>query len=134
MPSSSSEGTSGRSGHRVFDVTAIGRNLPPSIRPCSDPIFAIYQSTWPATAAWLAGPAPGNGIWTMSVLVLSLSNSPARYGVVPAPGLAQLNLPGVALAFSISSGSDLIDDCAGTVNTLGDAPTTMIGAKSLNGS
>src|SRR5215217_1500225 len=127
MPSSSRVGTFGRAAQRAFDVTAIGRSCPPSIRPCSDPIFAVYQSTWPATAAWLAGPAPANGIWTILVLVLSLSSSPARYGVVPTPALVQFNLPGLAFAPSSSSGNDLIGDCAGTVNTLGDAPSTMMG-------
>src|SRR5215510_3948236 len=134
MPSSSSVGTSGRVDQRLAEVTAMARSRPSSIRPCSDPMFAVYQSTWAPTAAWLAGPAPANGIWTMSVSVLSLSSSPARYGVVPTPELVQLSLPGLALACSISSGSDLMGDDAGTVNTLGDAPSTMMGSKSLYGS
>src|SRR5262247_3575200 len=134
MPSSSSVGMSGRVDHRFLEVTAIARSLPSSIRPCSDPMFAVYQSTWAPTAAWLAGPAPANGICTMSVLILSLSSSPARYGVVPTPELVQFNLPGLALALAIRSGSDLMGELAGTVNTLGDAPSTMIGSKSLNGS
>ena len=66
--------------------------------------------------------------------VLIFTSSTARWGVVPAPGLAQLSLPGLAFALAIRSGNDLISDCAGTTNTLGDAPMTMTGVKSLNGS
>ena len=66
--------------------------------------------------------------------VRSLRTSPARLGVVPAPGLVQLSLPGLAFALAISSGMVLMSDCAGTTKALGDAPMTITGTKSLYGS
>ena len=70
----------------------------------------------------------------MSRPALIFSNLPASCGVVPTPGLVQFILPGLALACAISSFIDWILDCAGTTKTFGDAPITMIGVKSLNGS
>src|SRR5262249_46583533 len=132
-PLSSKVGTSGSSGQRFIAVTAMARTWPAMICGCSEPRLAVYMSTWPPSAAVSAGPAPVNGMCTILVSVRICSSSPARYGVVPAPGLVQLSLPGLALARAIRSGSDLMSDLAGTVMTFGDAPSTMTGAKSLNG-
>jgi hypothetical protein len=65
--------------------------------------------------------------------VRSLINSPASCGVVPAPGLVQFILPPADFAFSMNSFIDLIGDCAGTTNTLGEAPINISGTKSLSG-
>ena len=54
--------------------------------------------------------------------------------MVPTPELVQFILPSAALAFSMNSFIDWIGDCAGTTNTLGDAPITISGTKSLSGS
>ena len=70
----------------------------------------------------------------MSIPALIFNSSPASCGVVPTPGLVQFILPGLAFACAISSTIVWILDCAGTTKTFGDAPITMIGMKSLNGS
>ena len=82
----------------------------------------------------VAGPAPANGMCCIWMPVRSFNTSPARWGVVPAPGLVQFSLPGFAFALAMNSGMDLISEASGTTNALGEAPITMIGTKSLNGS
>ena len=88
----------------------------------------------PASTALVAGPAPGNGMCCILMPVRSLISSPASCGVVPAPGLVQLNLSGLAFAFSMNSFMLLISDFSGTTNTFGEAPSTISGTKSLTGS
>ena len=70
----------------------------------------------------------------ISMPVRSLINSPASCGVVPAPGLVQLNLSGLPFAFSMNSFMLLMSDFSGTTNTFGEAPSTISGTKSLTGS
>ena len=53
---------------------------------------------------------------------------------MPTPELVQFILPPAAFAFSRKSFMLLISDCAGTTNTLGEAPITISGTKSLSGS
>ena len=42
----------------------------------------------PLRTAWMAGPAPENGTWVISIPPTILKSSPERCGVVPIPGLA----------------------------------------------
>ena len=54
--------------------------------------------------------------------------------MVPAPGLAQLSSPGLALARAINSAMELMLSLGVTMIEFGVEPSSVIGAKSLYGS
>ena len=89
---------------------------------------------WPPSVAWIAGPAPVNGTCTRSSLNASLNNSPDRCGVEPTPGPAKEYLPGLSLMSCTSSWIVFAGTDGLTTTTLGDAATSVTGAKSLIGS
>ena len=63
-----------------------------------------------------------------------LNSSPARCGVEPVAGCAKLYLPGLAFTRSVSSFIDFAGKSGLTEITLGEAATSVIGAKSFTGS
>src|SRR5438445_13855575 len=77
-----------------------------------------------------AGALPRYCTWTTSIPAITLNNSPARWLEVPAPGDSTLILPGLALAYAISSGIVLTGSDGCTVTTLGTRRMLATGAMS----
>src|SRR3954453_16367459 len=90
--------------------------------------------TWLPTTAATAGPAPPYGTRTMSAPVAILRSSAPRSGVVPTPGVAILNLPGLLFASATRSCIVFADVEGCTVKTFGDAAALVTGRKLLYGS
>src|SRR4051794_39428472 len=127
-------GTSGSTAARVLAETASGRSLPSLTSGIAGGSDVNVIGVWPATADWIAGPAPLNGTCTRSSPAKSLNNSPERCGVVPVPADAKVYLPGFFLISSISSFTFFaaIEGC--TTSRFGASAATVIGWKSLYGS
>src|SRR4029077_2678501 len=133
-PASTLVGTSGKDGERRVLSTAM---------PCSLPSFMLLiaggsavnaMGVWPPMVELIAKPAPLNGTVTRSSPYFCLSSSPARCGVEPVAGCAKLYLPGLAFTSATSSFMDFAGKSGLTEITLGEAATSVIGAKSFTGS
>src|ERR1700704_6669490 len=89
---------------------------------------------WPPIVELTARAAPLKGTVTRSSPYFCLNSSPARWGVEPVAGCAKLYLPGLAFTRATSSFMDFAEKSGLTELTLGEAATSVIGAKSFNGS
>jgi hypothetical protein len=78
-------GTSGSSGMRVLDVTAIGLIRPARTLGSEPGKLSNSMSTRPPSRSFSAGPAPLYGIWTTSTPAMLFIISPERCNVVPNP-------------------------------------------------
>src|SRR5262249_57147346 len=105
--------------------------------------FMLLAAGGRAVKAWdvsppmvdvIAGAAPVNGTMVRSSPNSSLNSSPLRCGVEPVAGWAKLNLPGLARTSAIRSCTLFAGTAGLTVSTLGDAATSVTGAKSFTGS
>ncbi len=67
----------------------------------------------------------------MSILAVSLNNSPARCGRLPGPEEAKLSFPGWALASAISSPMSFAGTLVATTSISGTVATSVTGVKSL---
>src|SRR6185503_11587814 len=85
----------------------------------------------PASADWIAGPEPPNGMCTRSIFCDSLNSSPDKCGVVPRPAEAKLYLPGLALRNAASSMTVFAGIDGWTLSRFGDTAASVTGAKSL---
>src|SRR5262249_8782576 len=97
-PVSASVGKSGAADVRLAVVTASARNWPCCISDSSGAILLKKTSTRPGMTSWVAGAAPREGTVVISMPAARLNSSPARWGDVPWPGLANLTVPLFALA------------------------------------
>ena len=68
MPASAMVGTSGSADERLAEVTARPRSLPPCTCGAVGGSAVKAIGVWPATADWIAGPAPPNGTLATSSL------------------------------------------------------------------
>ena len=97
-PCSMSVGTSGSTRERVSPVTASPRTLPASMSCLAWTGMTRPTSTVPATSAFVAGPSPANGTWTIWMPEVLAIIATVRWGALPSPALPKFSLPGLALA------------------------------------
>src|ERR1700684_3863088 len=111
---------SGAIGNRCADVTARQRTWLPATAGSKEPVVLNMASSRPEMRSVMAPPVtPRYGTWVISTPAMCLNNSPARYGIEPMPGDAQLILPGLALAKAMKSASLANDEEFGTTMRLG---------------
>ena len=65
---------------------------------------------------------------------MAANNAELKCVAEPMPALPYLSSPGLALAMSMTSRTDLILEFGGTTSTIGLVATSAIGSKSLIGS
>ena len=100
--------------------------MPPLICGVDTAGAAISESSRPPMRSVNA--LPLKGTCSISIPAVSLKSSPERCCVVRTPGVANVSLPGLALAALIRSRSVLIGDSAGTIRMNGNSTTVVMKA------
>src|ERR1700722_16871097 len=127
-------GTPGSTPTGVFDDTPSARILPAVISAGAIAVSAKNSWIWLPIMSFKAGGPPLYGTWTMSIPAMLLSILPARCGTAPVPVEANDSLPGLALAYAISSGMVLNGSAGLVTSTNGTWQSSAIGTKSATGS
>src|SRR3954470_24909795 len=87
--------------------------------------------TWPAMRSVNAGPAPLYGMCVILQPVIIMKSSPDMCTEVPLPDDAMLILPGLALQYSMNSGTVLAGKALVTSITLGERTSPATGCMSV---
>ena len=90
------------------------------------------RSTWPATRSLIAGAPPRYGTCWICVPVMNLNNSPPTWPGEPLLDEALVSLPGLALAFSISSFTEWMSVFGDTASIRWPCTINPIGWKSVS--
>src|SRR5262249_8825417 len=133
-PASGIVGNSAAAASRFGDVTARPRTLPSRARAKVFVMLPNVIFTWPLITSGITCCTPRHGTCRVSSGAIDLTNSPARCWVVPAPGDANVSLPGSALARSASSVGVLALMSLLTTSKFALEQSCVTGAKSLSGS
>jgi hypothetical protein len=91
-------GTSGSAAMRLGVATARSLSCPPFTSASDTPRLSNMRSTLPATRSVSAGAEPRYGTCWNFTPAISWNSSEVRWEVVPLPWVAEVSLPGLALA------------------------------------
>src|SRR5271166_6601514 len=128
-------GTSGKSGQRLSLQIARPLIVPDLMKGSAGAIVPDDSCTVPLSSACSASPPPPNTIDAILVRPSRiLSTSASSCGVVPTGGTDTLNFSGLALASTTNSFMVLTPRSGFTANRLGEAASSQIATKSLDGS
>ena len=125
-------GRSGNAGERLSPLTASARTWPDLAALEMRLRLSNIRSTCPATRSLIAGAPPRYGTCWICVPVMNLNNSPPTWPGEPLLDDALVSLPGLALAFSINSFTDLMSDFGDTASIRCPCTISAIGWKSFS--
>src|SRR5262252_3814081 len=127
-------GTSGKSGQRFSLQIASPLMVPDVMNGSAGAIVPEESCTVPLKSACNASPPPAKTIDAILVRPSRIfSTSASSCGVVPTGGTDTLNFLGLAFATATNSFIVLTPRSGLTANRLGDAASSLMATKSLNG-